>query len=407
MPHPEKSTNTHLTQKYAEALETNGADRIIFDDQVRGFGLRVYKSGKKVWYFRIFKWGKNHDKSLGLISEQNCSSARKLASTLRGQFDQNQNPIAEQKETAAKLTKNSREPSLTFAYGWSIYVDKHLEGQSARHYQDTVNMAKKHILPNFGNRDPSSIKKREWLAFMEKHRDERPGVARRIASAITNFYKFLDRNSAFTDLLENYPAPPVGGIAPPLQPRTSRIEEIEQVRDYWRAIKTLPNPSHRLIIRFLMLSNKRAGEVRNMRYEDVDFSKLIWTIPSNKSKNRIAQEVALTTTLMNLINESLAGRNHGYIFSTSYGSKPITLGTKLSKKLSEAAKVGHITPHDLRRTMSSHLRDLGVEPEVRKFLRGHKQGDIADVYEQNSMIDRQRKAFLIWEESICIPANSK
>ena len=242
---------------------------------------------------------------------------------------------------------------------------------------------------------------------MEKHRDERPGVARRIASAITNFYKFLDRNSAFTDLLENYPAPPVGGIAPPLQPRTSRIEEIEQVRDYWRAIKTLPNPSHRLIIRFLMLSNKRAGEVRNMRYEDVDFSKLIWTIPSNKSKNRIAQEVALTPTLMNLIIESLAGRNHGYIFSTSYGSKPITLGTKLSKKLSEAAKVGHITPHDLRRTMSSHLRDLGVEPEVRKFLRGHKQGDIADVYEQNSMIDRQRKAFLIWEESICIPANSK
>ncbi len=38
-----------LTQRFVDSLRADGGDRIIFDSELRGFGVRVFRSGRKSW----------------------------------------------------------------------------------------------------------------------------------------------------------------------------------------------------------------------------------------------------------------------------------------------------------------------------------------------------------------------
>ena len=38
-----------LTQRFVDSLRADGGDRIVFDSELRGFGVRVLRSGRKSW----------------------------------------------------------------------------------------------------------------------------------------------------------------------------------------------------------------------------------------------------------------------------------------------------------------------------------------------------------------------
>ena len=68
-----------LTQDYVGSLAADGRDRIVFDDALPGFGVRVTKAGKKIWIARTRAFGKSHYFPLGAFSDLKATKARTAA----------------------------------------------------------------------------------------------------------------------------------------------------------------------------------------------------------------------------------------------------------------------------------------------------------------------------------------
>ena len=58
------------------------------------------------------------------------------------------------------------------------------------------------------------------------------------------------------------------------------------------------------------------------------------------------------------------------------------------------------TPHDLRRTASTHLHRLGTPRHVVEKTLGHVDSSVAGVYDRHAYLDERRAALDAWAEQL-------
>jgi integrase len=59
-------------------------------------------------------------------------------------------------------------------------------------------------------------------------------------------------------------------------------------------------------------------------------------------------------------------------------------------------KVRRFTPHDLRSTMKSHMRALGVPRDISEMCLNHKLAGVEGIYDQHTYYSERRRALLTW-----------
>ena len=70
---------------------------------------------------------------------------------------------------------------------------------------------------------------------------------------------------------------------------------------------TLP-PPYGQIVTMLALTGQRRSEVANMRWDELDLAKGIWSIPARRTKTRRAHLVHLTPQMMELLPDQEDGQ---------------------------------------------------------------------------------------------------
>ena len=179
------------------------------------------------------------------------------------------------------------------------------------------------------------------------------------------------------------------------------------------------------VVRLLILTGQRRGEVAAMRWNDLFFDneKPHWLIPANVTKNGRPHTVPLVPSVLRLL-EALPRFEGPYVFTTRAGASPLGGWSQYRAKLDasivtarqRAAKkrgVEQVTPmpdwtlHDLRRTTASGLARLGVPPHVIERVLNHSSGVVsgmAAVYNRHDYSDEARSALMTWArdlESLC------
>src|SRR6516164_146069 len=79
-------------------LESGVTDRIIFDDDVPGFGIRVRSSGAQTWIFQYKIGGKTRRLVLGQVSAIKLAKARDIAGELHAKVRLGGDPASEKRE---------------------------------------------------------------------------------------------------------------------------------------------------------------------------------------------------------------------------------------------------------------------------------------------------------------------
>ena len=69
-----------------------------------------------------------------------------------------------------------------------------------------------------------------------------------------------------------------------------------------------------------------------------------------------------------------------FVFPSGDASRSIHISSKLKHKLDAACGVTGWVIHDLRRTLSTRLNEMGVEPHIVEAIIGHKVKGVAGVY---------------------------
>lgn len=273
---------------------------------------------------------------------------------------------------------------------------------------------KRHWTPVFGKRAFSSLKRSELndrlkaIAASEGHG---PGAAIEARRWIMGVYSWAIKE----EIVAHNPA--VGLIGreglrqkpEDLRPR-ERVLTIEEARATYQATFKMASPWGELA-RVLLLSLGRLGEFSQAQRPWFDRAGRNLEVPGMSHKNKLPKTVPLTDLTFEILDQRPAGKEGPYLFSTTNGEKAIySFADNYANKLRQltAEELGrplpHFTPHDFRRSGSTHLTGLGVNEEVVEMLLGHKIKGVRGIYMKHKFLEERRAALHLWEKTIIGPA---
>jgi len=84
-----------LTQRFIEALRADGGDEIVFDETVPGFGVRVYRSGRKSYVIQYRSQKRTRRYTIGNCNVLTTLQAREEARSLLAGVRKGKDPAQE------------------------------------------------------------------------------------------------------------------------------------------------------------------------------------------------------------------------------------------------------------------------------------------------------------------------
>ncbi|MGA7329974.1 MAG: site-specific integrase [Rhodomicrobium sp.] len=162
------------------------------------------------------------------------------------------------------------------------------------------------------------------------------------------------------------------------------------------------------IIRLLVLTGARKSEIANLEWSEVDFEAVQVTLSGRRTKNNHPFVIPLSGEAVEILRSSPHYDNGLFVFSTgrkSWSDYKVRLDAKLP------AGMPHWTFHDIRRSVSTHLNELGFAPPhiveaILNHVSGHKRG-VAGTYNRALYMPERRRALDMWAAHITALVDGK
>ena len=166
-------------------------------------------------------------------------------------------------------------------------------------------------------------------------------------------------------------------------------------------------PQNRIGAMLLLLTMVRKNELIEAKWSEIDFDKRVWSIPAERMKMSRPHNVYLSRQAFDLFQKlkMLSGGSE-CIFEPFSGRKlsKNTLNRVLMKCVELAKERGlildHFTPHDLRRTASTHLHEAGFNSDVIEKCLAHEQKGVRAVYNRAEYAEQRRELLQAWADMI-------
>jgi integrase len=251
------------------------------------------------------------------------------------------------------------------------------------------------IEPVIGHTIVSEIKRAEIATLIRKKADTAPVSANRLFSLLqVMFNEALDLG-----WIDNHPMfrmKKPGGQETPRK-RFLSDDEINIIfKTHIFDNRLSDNP--RDILRLILLTAQRPGEVMSMKWSDIDLnsSPALWTL--SDTKNDATHIIPLSPQVLSV----LMGRENRkqWVFPSVYNkAKGANSGHSMCTKkarenLQEWSGVVGWTAHDLRRTARTIMSRLQIKQHIRERVLNHSQCGIVAVYDQYDYLDEKRDALV-------------
>ena len=145
----------------------------------------------------------------------------------------------------------------------------------------------------------------------------------------------------------------------------------------------------RLLIKLLYSSGMRISECLNLRVKDLELDeKIAWVRSGKGGKDRM---VILSQDVVNELR-SFLDLNQEYVFSGRNGC-PLTARSAQQVLKNAAKKAGiskPVSPHKLRHSFATHLRESGTDLRVIQELLGHANISTTEIYTHVSSAEKRR-----------------
>ena len=192
-----------------------------------------------------------------------------------------------------------------------------------------------------------------------------------------------------------------------------RALSVEEIKAVWTGLDKAPmGEKSRLALKLILVTGQRPGEVCGAAKVEVDLKAATWTIPSKRAKNRQVHLVPLSPLAVELFNSAIAlSEDSDYVFSSRPRSgKGLDLTEPMEAHALSHAMRGSLrelglkakpaTPHDLRRTVATHMARLGIPDRVVGRVLNHgtelRRTITSRVYIQHDYADEKREALEAW-----------
>ncbi len=165
----------------------------------------------------------------------------------------------------------------------------------------------------------------------------------------------------------------------PLAKKKEKLPVVLSREEVKRMIYGTENIKHRLVLMFLYYAGMRLNEVRNIKWQDIDFDREVIHIKIAKGEK---ERVVFLHPELKKNLEIFGKRRHGYVFISQrgkrYSPKSIQLIVKNAARRANVNK--NVTPHVLRHGFATHLLEGGADIRHIQQLLGHKYLKTTQIY---------------------------
>jgi integrase len=194
--------------------------------------------------------------------------------------------------------------------------------------------------------------------------------------------------------------PIIGTLKPQDAEPRSRVLSDAELAAIWRACG---DDAYGRVIKLLILTGTRRGEVGGMRWSELDLDRGLWSIPPQRTKNKKPHQLPLMPLALDVITgvPRRLGRDHLFGTRSAVGLRHWHAKIELDRRL--GAAVGPWRVHDVRRTVATRMADLGVMPHVIEAVLNHysgHRGGVAGIYNRSSYERDVRAALALWADHI-------
>jgi integrase len=293
---------------------------------------------------------------------------------------------------------------------------------NSRKRPDIVRQVLDHdIIPIIGNRRLTTVTTTTLVGVVDKVIDRGARAhAGRVLSTIKQAFKWAQVRG----YVELSPASPLDAssldVGSNIRERALDVDDegeaqavLAETTALFKALDAAPRLSAqiRIGLKLLLLTGVRSGELRLARWEHVDLDNALWKIPASNTKNAKAWSVPLSDTAVTLFEE-LDDESNGsdWVLRSADREAPITdkamaravrrLFSLKDKNDKQLLDIPRFYPHDLRRTLRTHLSRLGVAPHIAEKCLNHSLSKIGQTYDKHTFIDERREALQLWANSI-------
>jgi integrase len=374
------------------------AERYELSDR-DGLVMEVHPSGRKTWRYRYRLNGKREKVTLGPYPTISLEDARDLRREAEKMVVAGKSPATLKQERLQSETPNAIKFDTVekLAMHW---IETDLKVNNSKPRQD-ITYVERDILPVIGKRPPQSITPTDVWMCVEAVRLRGHGqAARRVLSVLKRIFEC----GREVGVIQNNPATVMRPVrVAPTSSRSRKLSELE-IRQLDQAIESsrLATPM-RLAIRLLLLVPARKGELVRARWDEIDFDLDTWTIPEDNAKMKKALVQKLPHQAVKLLKDlQVMASGSAWVLPSpkGRGRKPLSI-TALNAALRTVEGLpGGMVIHDLRRTVRTGLRELGVLDADAELCLNHRKTGVAGVYDKAERLEARYEALCKWADSV-------
>jgi integrase len=312
------------------------------------------------------------------------TAAREEAKRLKREVDAGNDPLGNRIE---------RRNAPTMSDLIDRYLKEHAAKLAPRSASDQTSLLRKLVEPEWGTRKVADIapedvdrllakvskgrpRPRKHLPKPSPRRPEMKGArfgptpvrANRVGEILRKMFNLAIRWQIRTD------NPAAGFSRFPEMPR-DRFLSADEIKRLADVLADHPNRRCANVIRLLLLTGARRGEVMNARWNQFDLENGIWTKPAATTKQRRLHRVPLSQAAVELLRTIRSGvpSDCPWVFPGDIEGRPLTDIQNFWERLRAKADLGDTRIHDLRHTFASLLVSGGMTLPMVGRLLGHTQ----------------------------------
>jgi integrase len=375
-----------ISKRTIDQIEPIGREYIVWDCDLKGFGVRVRPNGAKS-YIAMYRAGSGRKAPLRKLT---IGTVGKLTpDQARGEARRALAAVAMGKDPAAE--KGTRRRAITVAELGQAFLEEHVrpkrKASTAYIYEHAISA---HISPHLGNIRIDQLT-RTMVAKLHNDLRRTPSMANYTLAVVASMYSFAQQRGYVSE--GTSPAIRIEKYTEQHRQRFLTSEELSRIGDALREAETtgipwdsdeshsiskhLPQPENRFTVfgqnpvaalRLLLLTGCRLREVLNLKWDYIDLDRGMIFLPDSKTGQKAVILNAFAVGVLTSVP-----RAGSYIFPGNDPERPRHDLKRIWSAICRRCDLQGVRIHDLRHTFASIGAGSGLGLPIVGKLLGHTQ----------------------------------
>lgn len=382
-----------ITKRIVDAAEAQTKDYVIWDDDLPGFGLRVFTSGKRSYLIQYRSLGRSRRYTIGPHGVWTPETARQEAKVQIGRVAKGENPAEERMLDQKSMTVRALCESYLKDLNAGLILGKGGRPKKPTTVSTDTGRILRHIIPLLGTRRVKDLTKAEINKVMkdilagktkisEKTKKLRGrSIVKGGAGTAIRTIGLLGGILTYAVELGIIETNPTHGLRKPkYSVRTRRLSE-----DEYRILGRILTDASQAgglsktvdIIKLIAMTGCRKSEIKFLKWKEVDLDNSCLRLSDSK-EGASTRPIGLPVVLY--LEALKKTKSSDYVFPGHDVEKAFGSFENQWRRLFRKTILADVTPHVLRHSFASISNDLGFTEITIAALVGHSKGTVTSKY---------------------------